>query len=93
MNSKLLKLEPPYNIIYAGGHIGRHIATLLTWEDPEPEELQIPYAASYAVIDQGNKMPAGATDGKDGKDGSWRSAESSVMKTICESTCATLPLS
>ena len=59
MNSKLLKLEPPYNIIYAGGHIGRHIATLLTWEDPEPEELQIPYAASYAVIDQGNKMPAG----------------------------------
>jgi hypothetical protein len=51
MNSKLLKLEPPYNIIYAGGHIGRHIATLLTWEDPEPEELQIPYAASYAVID------------------------------------------
>ena len=59
MNSKLLKLEPPYNIIYAGGQIGRHIATLLTWEDPEPEELQIPYAASYAVIDQGNKMPAG----------------------------------
>lgn len=28
MNSKILKLDAPYNVIYAGGKIGRHIATL-----------------------------------------------------------------
>ena len=28
MNSQILKLEAPYNIIYAGGRIGRHIATM-----------------------------------------------------------------
>ena len=33
MNSKILKLDAPYSIIYAGGKIGRHIATLMTWED------------------------------------------------------------
>ena len=28
MNSKLLKLNEPYKVIYAGGKVGRHIATL-----------------------------------------------------------------
>ena len=27
MNSKLLKLDEPCKVIYAGGRIGRHIAT------------------------------------------------------------------
>jgi hypothetical protein len=31
MNSKLLKLDAPYKVIYAGGRIGHHIATLITW--------------------------------------------------------------
>jgi hypothetical protein len=33
MNSKILKRDAPYIIIYAGGKIGRHMATLMTWED------------------------------------------------------------
>ena len=40
MNSKLLKLDAPYNVIYAGGRVGRHIATLMVWNDGE-EELSI----------------------------------------------------
>ena len=35
MNSQILKLEAPYNIIYAGGRIGRHIATMTVWQDDE----------------------------------------------------------
>ena len=35
MNSKILKLNAPYNIIYAGGRIGRHIATMTVWDDSE----------------------------------------------------------
>jgi hypothetical protein len=59
MNSKLLKLDSPYQIIYAGGKIGRHIATLITWEDPEDKSLTIPYSVCYPVIDQGNDVPSG----------------------------------
>ena len=35
MKSQLLKLEAPYNVIYAGGKVGRHIATLMVWNDDE----------------------------------------------------------
>ena len=60
MNSKLLKLDEPYKVIYAGGKIGRHIATLITWED-DPEEMsaEIVEAQQYPVIDQGEEFPAG----------------------------------
>lgn len=61
MNSKLLKLDAPYNVIYAGGRVGRHIATLMVWNDGDEEELSIGImdAASYPVIDEGEEFPAG----------------------------------
>ena len=63
MESKLLKLEPPYHIIYAGGKIGSHIATLMMWEEREPGELLLPYTASFPVIAQGDLMPQGSLVG------------------------------
>ena len=38
MKSKMLKLDAPYNVIYAGGLIGRHIATLVTWTEDDEEQ-------------------------------------------------------
>ena len=63
MESKLLKLDPPYHIIYAGGKTGRHVATLMMWEEPEPGSTMLPYTASYPVIAQGNQMPQGSLVG------------------------------
>ena len=59
MNSKLLKLNEPYNVIYAAGKIGRHIATLLTWADDPDGDGEVIGAHQYPVIDQGEEFPAG----------------------------------
>ena len=60
MESKLLKLDKPYNVIYAGGRVGRHIATLMVWSEVNDEDgLGIMDAASYPVIDEGEEFPAG----------------------------------
>ena len=59
MNSKLMKLDAPYNVIYAGGKIGRHMATLMVWNDDEEAAGGIMDAASYPVIDEGEEFPAG----------------------------------
>lgn len=59
MNSKLLKLNEPYNVIYAGGKIGRHIATLITWADDNDYAGEVMGAHQYPVIDQGEEFPAG----------------------------------
>jgi len=59
MNSKLIKLDAPYNVIYAGGIIGRHIATLMVWNDDEDTAGCIQDAASYPVVDEGEEFPAG----------------------------------
>ena len=59
MNSKLIKLDAPYNVIYAGGKVGRHIATLMVWNDDEEMAGGITDAASYPVIDEGEEFPAG----------------------------------
>lgn len=59
MKSQLLKLEVPYNVIYAGGKVGRHIATLMVWNDDEEALGGITDAASYPVIDEGEEFPAG----------------------------------
>ena len=58
MKSKLLKLDAPYQVIYAGGKVGRHIATLMVWNDDD-ENGGIFGAASYPVIDEGEEFPAG----------------------------------
>ena len=57
MNSKILKLDAPYNIIYAGGRVGRHIATMTIWED---NDMGIYDARQYAMIDEGGELAAGA---------------------------------
>jgi len=59
MNSKLMKLDAPYNVIYAGGKVGRHIATLMVWNDDDEMAGGITDAASYPVIDEGEEFPAG----------------------------------
>ena len=56
MNSKILKLDAPYNIIYAGGRVGRHIATMTVWED---NDMGIYDARQYAMIDEGGEFAAG----------------------------------
>jgi len=58
MKSKLLKLDSPYNVIYAGGRVGRHIATLMVWNEDD-EEGGILESSSYPVIDEGEEFPAG----------------------------------
>ena len=57
MNSKILKLDAPYNIIYAGGRVGRHIATMTVWED---NDMGIYDARQYAMIDEGGELASGA---------------------------------
>ena len=57
MKSKLLKLDAPYQVIYAGGLVGRHIATMVTWTEDEQGEMVD--TVSYPVIDQGEEYPAG----------------------------------
>ena len=59
MNSKLLKLNEPYKVIYAGGKIGRHIATLFTWEDDKDGSAEIMESHEYPIIDQGEEFCAG----------------------------------
>ena len=59
MNSKLMKLDAPYNVIYAGGCVGRHIATLMVWNDDDDAAGGIMDCASYPVIDEGEEFPAG----------------------------------
>jgi hypothetical protein len=54
----MLKLDAPYNVIYAGGLIGRHIATLVTWTEDD-EEQTIVDSVSYPVIDMEDEYPGG----------------------------------
>ena len=57
MKSKLLKLDAPYNVIYADGLVGRHIATLVTWKENEDGEMID--TESYPIIDKGEEYVAG----------------------------------
>ena len=57
MQSQLLKLNAPYNVIYAGGLVGRHIATLVTWNEDERGEMLD--TESFPVLDMGEEYPAG----------------------------------
>lgn len=55
--TQLLKLDAPYQVILAGGYVGDHIATLVTWtEDKDGELLE---TESYPVLDMGEEYPAG----------------------------------
>ena len=62
MDRHLLKLEPPYSIIYADGKIGRHIANIICTDfiqenDPDIDGL---YTETYPVLDCGGLTPAGS---------------------------------
>ncbi len=57
MKSQLLKLDAPYQVIYAGGLVGLHIATMVTWTEDESGEMVD--TVSYPIIDQGEEFPAG----------------------------------
>lgn len=57
MKTQILKLDAPYHVIYAGGYVGRHIATLVTWK--ENEEGDLIDSQSYPVLDLGEEYPAG----------------------------------
>ncbi len=57
MKSQLLKLDAPYNVIYAGGFVGRHVATLVTWTEDENGEMMD--TVSYPVIDRGEEYSVG----------------------------------
>ena len=59
MNSKILKLDAPYNVIYAGGKVGRHIATLVTWKEDDEAPDGLTDGASYPILDEGEEIPAG----------------------------------
>lgn len=74
MNSKLLNLNAPYNVIYAGGKVGRHIATLITWEDNADGSCDIMESRQYPIIDEGEEYPAGTLV-------NW--AELEDCRTIC----------
>ncbi len=56
MKSQLLKMDAPYAVIYAGGLVGRHLATLLTWTE---DEDGLDRTQSYPVIDMGEEYPGG----------------------------------
>ena len=57
MKSELLKLDAPYHVIYAGGYVGRHIATLVTWK--EDNDGDVVDSESYPILDLGEEYPAG----------------------------------
>ncbi len=57
MNSQLLKLDAPYKVIYAGGKVGLHVATLITWQGEGDDPLYEP--VSYPVIDMGGEYIGG----------------------------------
>ena len=54
MNSKILKLDAPYNVIYAGGKVGRHIATLMVWNDDEDDEALV--KAGISMTERAEKL-------------------------------------
>ena len=56
MNREILKLDAPYNIIYAGGRVGRHIATLTVWND---DDMGVYGADQYPILDEGGELAAG----------------------------------
>ena len=62
METQLLKLDPPYNIICSNGRFAKHIATLIV-VDQEEIELQPGrwkyVSKSYPVVDYGDGSPEG----------------------------------
>ena len=54
MATKLLKLDPPYQVILAGNTVGLHTATLIKWNDEDITDNE-----SYPIVDEGEETPSG----------------------------------
>ena len=54
MATKLLKLDPPYQVILAGNTVGLHTATLIKWNDDDITDNE-----SYPIVDEGEETPSG----------------------------------
>lgn len=54
MATKLLKLDPPYQVILAGTTVGLHTATLIKWNDDDITDNE-----SYPIVDEGEETPSG----------------------------------
>ena len=67
MQSHLVKLEPPYQIIHYGGAVGIQIATLITVDNEHPGEQGIEniYTHSHPVVSYVDKQLMKAKVGKD----------------------------
>lgn len=62
IQTQLLRLEPPYNIICSKGNFAYHIATLIVVEEKEQDNnpsSTIKVAKSYPVVDYGDGSPEG----------------------------------
>jgi hypothetical protein len=54
MATKLMKLDPPYQVILAGNTVGLHTATLIKWNDDDITDNE-----SYPIVDEGEETPSG----------------------------------
>lgn len=56
IQTQLLKLEPPYRVIYCGGHLANHVGTLIvTEEKPNKSGGYGITTHSHPVVDYGNE--------------------------------------
>ena len=49
IQTHMLKLDPPYQIIHAGGEVGLHIATLVVTKESETEDGKSAHGDRHAV--------------------------------------------
>ena len=77
IQTQLLRLEPPYNIICSKGNFAYHIATLIVVEDKQQEDnpsSTIKVAKSYPVVDYGDGSPEGDV---------WMYSEVKSCRVVC----------
>lgn len=79
MNStELLKLDAPYNYIYYGGVVGKHVATLITVTDKTGED------GKYHI--ETHSHPVVTYNGKTAEGVVWGNVEVTQCRTVCSET-------
>lgn len=79
MNStELLRLDAPYNYIYYGGIVGKHIATLITVTDKTGED------GKYHI--ETHSHPVVTYNGKTAEGVVWNNVEVTQCRTVCSET-------
>lgn len=74
MDTKILKLDPPYNYIYCNGSIGLHIATLIVYETKTDENGSYQLETHSHPIVKYSNCPAGTV---------WNRAELTDCNVLC----------